>query len=252
MALSSNPPKPKSSQYAPLNVQIGPPKHKQQSQPLSKHTNHKKPENCTKSISHKLLDLKLKHSATSNTLSSAYSDSESSDSKAAPKLTDSQFLYNFGANEQLLKQELIESVLEQLKIGLTFLLHDESPLWNNEMDEDDDETNMKHSVYAKGSLSCPSLAKNDSIYSVSHLSHTKSTGFQQRCTQYTKSGVFGGFKKNQQRLNALFDIKYTEEYKSLYMLWSQWLYYTKLKEEGGGIIAGIFINYNNANTTRWN
>eukprot|EP01083_Nonionella_stella_P165658 551634_1 len=232
MALSSNPPKPKSSQYAPLNVQIGPPKHKQQSQPLSKHTNHKKPENCTKSISHKLLDLKLKHSATSNTLSSAYSDSESSDSKAAPKLTDSQFLYNFGANEQLLKQELIESLLEQLKIGLTFLLHDESPLWNNEMDEDDDETNMKHSVYAKGSLSTPSIAKNDSIYSVSHLSHTKSTGFQQRCTQYTKSGIIGGFKKNQQRLNALFDIKYIQEYKSLYKLWTQWVYYTKLKEDG--------------------
>eukprot|EP01083_Nonionella_stella_P009327 26905_1 len=202
MALASTPSKPKPSQYAPSNVALSP---KRKPQSLKVH-NHKKQENPTKSVSHKLLELKMKHSNPSNsimTMSSACSDSDSTDDcKADPAPNSTQFLYNFGATEQLIKQELIESLLNQLKIALTFLLHDQSSLWNNTMDENDDETDQKHSVYT-------------------------TTAFQERCAEYSKSGAL-----QRQRVDALFDTKYIKEYESLHKLWSKWIYYAKIKDDG--------------------
>eukprot|EP01084_Bolivina_argentea_P022515 41843_1 len=60
----------------------------------------------------------------------------------------------------------------------------------------------------------------------------KHISFQKRCTQYTTSAaLFGGVKKNQSRLNALFRNKYRHKYKILYKLWTQWNKYAKLMED---------------------
>ena len=70
-------------------------------------------------------------------------------------------IYNFEHNETILKQDLVEKMIERLKIGITFLLHDLSPLWNEldeikEEDFDDDLEKLDRchlqSIYPKGNV----------------------------------------------------------------------------------------------------
>ena len=164
-------------------------------------------------------------------------------------------IYNFQANEQILKQELVQDMLERLKIALTFLLHDNSPLWNE--DEKDDDNYIPNeddisSIYAKGTLSTGNLIHKPmkkqwsgrSVHSIksNHSNHNNNNNrttrynlnFQKRCTEYTMSAAADprSFKRNHQKLNSLYDDKYIEEWRKLYKLWSKWLDYADLLQQG--------------------
>ena len=171
-------------------------------------------------------------------------------------------IYNFQANEQILKQELVQDMLERLKIALTFLLHDNSPLWNEhdefEMKEDNN-NNLVSSIYAKGTLSTGNMIHHNDIYkkkksikrqwsgrSINSIkSNTSSNAnrtnranlnFQKRCTEYTESiAMYGSFKRNHQKLNSLYDDKYIIEWSRIYKLWCQWLEYVDLLQQGQSI-----------------
>ena len=43
------------------------------------------------------------------------------------------------------------------------------------------------------------------------------------------------FKRNHQKLNSLYDDKYIEEWRKLYKLWSKWLDYADLLQQGHNI-----------------
>ena len=167
-----------------------------------------------------------------------------------------EIFYNFETNEQIARQELIQDMLERLKIAITFLLHEQSPLWND--DEEDEKSEdlspspheqVLSSIYAKGTLSTSNLPRNDnkkglrktfSSRSMKSVNSSKSAPslksnnfrltytFQHVVTQYTQNAIMsGGISKIEQRLQALFNPKYIVQWKSLYKLWCQWLQYAK-------------------------
>ena len=171
-------------------------------------------------------------------------------------------IYNFQANEQILKQELVQDMLERLKIALTFLLHDLSPLWNDDENEDGDGKDEEYendisSIYAKGTLSSGNLVHNNkkdkkmkkqwsghsnfSQYSSNNPNKTTRANFnfQKRCTEYTENDqIFGSFKKNKQRLDSLFEHKYVGQWRNMYKLWCKWLDYAQMLQSNGMINIG--------------
>ena len=165
-------------------------------------------------------------------------------------------IYNFEKNETILKQDLVEKMISRLKIGITFLLHDLSPLWSQreDMKEDDNDDPLKlgeyhiQSIYPKGNLSARRLPDIDSgpfansaghsnghFKSKHHLKSqtTQSLGFQKRCTQYTESeAMMKGLRKNKARLESLFEARYFNEWDALYTLWQKWVQFAEMMEKG--------------------
>eukprot|EP01083_Nonionella_stella_P239003 837014_1 len=119
-----------------------------------------------------------------------------------------------------------EEVMERLSIALTYLLHDESPLWTND-DRDDDE-------YADDLMSM--------LVAPKHRKHTDEVedepeykpppSFQQKCTEYTANGnIISQLNSAKRKLNKLYHSSYRAKWKSLHSFWVKWTQFAEDKEK---------------------